>query len=75
MEWSDAQRAQLRRELERIGYVSGELWPTPAWAFSPEEFLALYARIPDGAGRRGYEGELAKLAREDGGVRRDPPAP
>jgi hypothetical protein len=68
MEWSDAQRGQLRQELERIGYESGELWPSPAWNFAPEEFLALYARIPDGAGRRGYEAELAKLARESGGA-------
>jgi hypothetical protein len=63
MGWSDAQRAQLTREYARIGYVPGELWPAPPLELTPDDLLALCARIADGAGREGYVAELGKLAR------------
>lgn len=63
MAWSDAQRQNLASEYARIGYVPGERWPAPPPELSPEELLALFARIPDGAGRAGFLDVLAKLRR------------
>ena len=63
MEWTEAQRTELAREYKRIGYVEGERWPAPPKQLLPEDVLALFRRIPDGAGRAGYAAELAKTVR------------
>ena len=63
MEWTERQRAELASEYSRIGYVSGELWPAPPDHLKPEDLLALFRRIADGAGREGYTAELAKTTR------------
>lgn len=63
MEWTEHQRAEIAREYTRIGYVPGELWPAPADNLTPEDILALFRRIPDGAGRAGLMVELAKAAK------------
>ncbi len=63
MEWTEQQRAELAREYARIGSKPGEPWPAPAKEFEPAEMLALFKRIPDGAGRHGYIAELAKLSK------------
>ena len=62
MEWTEPQRAEIAKEYSRIGYVAGELWPAPPEDLNPEDLLALFRRIPDGAGRAGYAAELAKTA-------------
>ena len=64
MEWTEQQRLELAHELARIGYRTGDLWPTPAVDFTPDEMLALYRRVPDGAGREGYIAEMAKTVRQ-----------
>jgi hypothetical protein len=63
IEWTELQLAELAREYSRIGYVAGELWPAPPEHLKPEDLLALFRRIPDGAGRTGYFAELARVAR------------
>ena len=63
MEWTELQLAELAREYSRIGYVDGERWPAPPEHLKPGDLLALFRRIPDGAGREGYAAELAKAAR------------
>ncbi len=63
MEWTEPQRAELAREYTRVGYVAGERWPAPPDHLKPEDLLALFRRIPDGAGRAGYTAELAKTVR------------
>jgi hypothetical protein len=63
MEWTEQQRAELAREYTRISYLSGELWPAPPEHLKPEDLLALFRRIPDGAGREGYVAELKIIAR------------
>jgi hypothetical protein len=63
IEWTELQLAELAREYSRIGYVAGEPWPAPPQHLKPEDILALFHRIPDGAGRGGYAAELAKAAR------------
>ena len=63
MAWTEQQRLELARELARIGYRTGDLWPTPAVELSPDEMLALYRRVPDGAGREGYIAEMARSVR------------
>jgi hypothetical protein len=63
MEWNENQLAELASEYSRIGYVSGERWPAPPDDLKPEDLLALFRRIPDGAGREGYSAELAKTKR------------
>jgi hypothetical protein len=62
MEWTEEQRAELAREYTRIGYVAGERWPAPPADLTPEELLALFRRIPGGAGRAGYTAALAERA-------------
>ena len=64
MEWSEQQRAKLAAEYQRIGYRPGEQWPAPPEELSSGELLALFARIPDGAGLDGYRAELARIANE-----------
>jgi hypothetical protein len=61
--WSDDQRAELARQYARIRHEPGEAWPTPARKFTPDEFLALLARVPSGTGVDGYMAELRRLAR------------
>jgi hypothetical protein len=63
MTWSEPQLAQLAREYDRIGYVPGELWPAPPAELTPADLLALFARIPDGAGRGGWAAALAQRAK------------
>lgn len=63
MEWTELQLAELAREYSRIGYVDGDRWPAPPEHLKPEDILAIFRRIPDGAGREGYFAELAKIAR------------
>jgi len=63
MEWTDQQRAELAREYARIGYVAGERWPAPPDNLEPADLLAVFRRIPNGAGREGFFAALAKLAR------------
>jgi hypothetical protein len=60
MAWTEAQRAELAREYSRIGYVAGERWPAPPDTVTPEQILAMFRRIPDGAGRAGYMAALAQ---------------
>jgi hypothetical protein len=60
MDWTEQQRAELAREYARIGYVAGELWPAPPPELTPAQLLALFRRIPDGAGRVGYTAALAE---------------
>ena len=62
MEWSEQERAELAREYARIGYVDGERWPAPPEHLGPADLLALFRRIPDGAGRAGWMAALADLA-------------
>jgi len=59
MKWSESQRAELARQYARIGYVAGERWPAPPSELTPAQLLALLQRVPDGAGRAGYEAALA----------------
>ena len=59
MDWTDSQRADLARHYARIGYVQGELWPTPSANLEPADVIALLKKIPDGAGREGYIAALA----------------
>jgi catechol 2,3-dioxygenase-like lactoylglutathione lyase family enzyme len=54
MQWTDSQRAELARHYARIGYVQGELWPSPPDTLEPLHVIALLKAIPDGAGREGY---------------------
>ncbi len=61
MEWTELQRTELAREYARIGYVLGERWPAPPDHLKPEDLLALFRRIPNGAGQAGYTAELARL--------------
>ena len=63
MSWSELERAAIAREYERIGFRPGDRWPAPPEALTPADLIALFRRIPAGAGREGYEAELAKLAR------------
>ncbi len=60
MGWTSEQREALKQEYERIGFVPGELWPTPATELSPDEVLALLRSVPSGSGRVGYEKVLAE---------------
>jgi hypothetical protein len=60
--WTEQQRAALAREYSRIGYTAGERWPAPPEHLTPEALLALFRRIPDGAGRAGYMAALASLS-------------
>jgi hypothetical protein len=62
MEWNEQQRAELAHQYARIGYMPGELWPTPAQERTPEHLLALFRSIPDGAGVAGYIAALADAA-------------
>ena len=55
---TDAQRAELARHYNRIGYVQGELWPAPPANLEPADVIALLKSIPDGAGREGYMAAL-----------------
>ena len=64
MDWSDSQRARLAEEYARIGYVPGERWPAPPADLTPDQLLALFGRIRDGAGRAGYMAALAELAQK-----------
>ena len=63
MNWTQQQRAELAKEYARIGFRTDELWPAPAEELEPAEMLALFRRIPDGAGRDGYMAELARRSR------------
>jgi hypothetical protein len=51
--WSEAQRAEVAREYQRIGIRAGERLPAPAFD-DPVLILALLGQIPDGAGAAGY---------------------
>lgn len=64
MEWSAQQRAELRDEYRRIGYVEGERWPAPPPELTSDDLLALFRSIPDGGGRAGYMAALARRATE-----------
>ncbi len=61
--WSDTQRAEIAREYQRIGYKEGERWPAPPEELTASEIIALFKRMPDGAGRDGYCAELARIAK------------
>ncbi len=41
-------------EYKRIGYRSGEYWPTPANVTDPKALIDLLRRVPDGTGLRGW---------------------
>lgn len=62
MNWTEEQRAELAREYTRIGYVPGERWPAPPAELTPEQLLALFRCIPDGAGSAGYTAALVERA-------------
>ena len=62
MTWSERQRAELAEQYRRVGYIEGERWPAPPAELTPEELLALFRTIPDGAGRAGYMAALAQRA-------------
>ena len=64
MNWSEYQRGKLAAEYQRIGYQAGERWPAPPEELTPDDLLALFARIPDHAGLNGYRAELARLAND-----------
>jgi ketosteroid isomerase-like protein len=64
MQWTDQQRAELARQYTRVGYVSGELWPAAPENLQPDDILALFRRLPDGAGKAAYIAELAKARSE-----------
>ena len=64
MTWSERQRAELAEQYRRVGYIEGERWPAPPPELTPEELLALFRAIPDGAGRAGYMAALAQRANE-----------
>jgi hypothetical protein len=64
VEWSEEQRARLAAEYRRVGSKPGEPWPAPPEELGPDEILALFARIPDGAGRDGFTAELGRLWKE-----------
>jgi hypothetical protein len=70
VEWNEQQRAELARQYARIGYVPGELWPTPSQERTPDQLLELFRRIPDGAGPAGYIAALADAPSPDEGDRR-----
>lgn len=59
MGWTEQQQRELAQEYARIGYVAGERWPAPPAELTPDALLALFRRIPDGAGRAGYMAALA----------------
>jgi hypothetical protein len=63
MKWTELQWAELSREYDRIGFRPGDRWPAPPEHLQPVDLLALFRRIPNGAGREGYVAELAKLAK------------
>jgi hypothetical protein len=60
MEWTDAQRAEIARQYERIGYRAGELWPAPPDHLSADDILALLRRVPDRGGLAGWRTVLAE---------------
>jgi hypothetical protein len=61
MTWTDQQLAEMERQYDRVGYVKGERWPAPPDHLSPDDLLALFRTLPDGAGRAGYMKALAAL--------------
>ena len=61
--WTTEQQAALEQEYVRIG-GSEEQWPYPSPEPTPEEFLALLRRVPDGAGLPGYLAALKERARQ-----------
>ena len=63
MIWTEQQLAELARQNSRIGFVPGELLPAPPEYLTPDDVLALFRTIPDGAGRAGYFRALANLAK------------
>jgi hypothetical protein len=65
MTWSGQQRLRLADEYARIGYVPGEHWPAPPPSLTPDQLLAMFASIPDGAGREGYMQALARHENSD----------
>ena len=64
MEWSAQARAELAEQYRRIGFVEGERWPAPPPELTPEDLLALFRSIPDGAGRAGYMTALAQRVKQ-----------
>jgi hypothetical protein len=62
--WTDQQQAELAGHYARIGFAQGQRWPAPPPELSPEQLLALFRRVPDGAGRAGYMAVLAEAANE-----------
>ena len=60
-EWTPEQRAMLMREYARIGIPEGQLLPAPKRNLTPDEALALFRSIPDGAGVQGWWTALARL--------------
>ena len=63
MIWTEQQLAELHRLNARIGFVPGELLPAPPVHLTPEDILALYRTIPDGAGRAALFKALANLTK------------
>ena len=59
--WTSEQQAALDREYARVG-GSEEQWPYPSPDPTPQEFLAMLRRIPDGAGLAGYLAVLKERA-------------
>jgi len=61
MTWTEQQLAELKRENARIGFLPHELLPAPPEHLTPDDILALYRTIPNGAGRAGLFQALANL--------------
>ena len=60
-QWTPEQRAELDREYARIRIPKGTLLPAPRRELTPDEALALFRSIPDGAGAQGYMDALARF--------------
>ena len=59
--WTSEQQTALEQEYGRIG-GSDQQWPYPSPEPTPEEFLAILRRVPDGSGLPGYLAVLKERA-------------
>jgi len=63
-EWTSEQRAALLREYARGAIPKGALLPAPKRDLTPDEALALFRSIPDGAGVQGWWAALARFFKD-----------
>lgn len=65
MTWTSEHRQTLERENSRIGFLPGDLLPSPAHPelATPEGYLALLRTIPNGAGVPGFIDALERHAK------------